>query len=100
MKHTIKIRFNTECTDNRLYWRVLIDGAEHLAENVFINVPVFTSGDFLPEKNQIKHHISCESDILVWNGIILTVNCTQAEVFDFTFSSSNAISATSIIVFT
>jgi len=73
-KHSIKIRFNTECTDNRLYWRVLIDGIEHLAENVFINVPVYTSGDFLPEKNQIKHHISCESDNLVWEKDVLNIN--------------------------
>ncbi len=73
-KHAIKIRFNTECTDNLLYWRVLIDGVEHLAEKVFINVPVYTSGDFLPEKNQTKHHISSESDNLVWNGAVLTIN--------------------------
>ncbi len=72
--HSIKIRFNTECSDNRLYWRVLIDGVEHLAENIYINAPVFTSGDFLPDKNQTKHHISCVSDNLGWNGDILTVN--------------------------
>ncbi|MGE0637091.1 MAG: hypothetical protein AB7G44_09795 [Bacteroidia bacterium] len=74
MKHTVKIRFNTECSDNRLYWRVLFDGVEHLAENIFINVPVYTSGDFLADKNQTKHHISCVSDNLVWNGDVLTVN--------------------------
>jgi hypothetical protein len=73
-KHSIKIRFNTECNDNRLYWRVLIDGVEHLAENIFINVPVHTSDDFLADKNQIKHHISCESSDLVWKDDVLTVN--------------------------
>jgi hypothetical protein len=73
-KHKIKLRYNTECKDNRLYWRVLIDGVEHLAENVKINIPTSTTGDYLADKGLTKHHISCESDNLVWEGDVLTIS--------------------------
>lgn len=73
-KHIIKLRYNTDCNDNRLYWRVLIDGVEHLAENVHILIPTFTTGDYLPDKGVTKHHISCESDNLVWDGDVLTIS--------------------------
>jgi len=73
-KHTIMLRYNNDCKDNRLYWRVLIDGVEHLAESVTINIPTHTSTDFLPEKGVFKHHISCVSNNLVWDGDILIIN--------------------------
>ncbi len=73
-KHTIKLRYNNDCKDNRLYWRVLIDGVEHLAENVEIKIATSTTEDFLPEKRVTKHHISCESDSLVWEGDVLTIS--------------------------
>ncbi len=73
-KYSIKLRYNTECKDNRLYWRVLIDGKEHLAESVNFTIPVTTTCDFLKDKGLTKHHISCESDNLVWEGDVLTVN--------------------------
>ena len=72
-KHSIKLRYNTECNDNRLFWRVLIDGKEHLAESVNFTIPVTTTCDFLADKGLTKHHISCESDNLVWEGDVLTV---------------------------
>jgi hypothetical protein len=72
-KHSVKLRYNTECTDNHLFWRVLIDGREHLASHVHFNIPVTTTQDFLSDKQVTKHHISCESDSLIWEGDVLTV---------------------------
>jgi hypothetical protein len=62
----VNVRFNTECNDERLYWRVLIDGVEHLAENIQISVPCFTSKDFLSDQNVFKHHISYVANRLEW----------------------------------
>lgn len=72
-KYSIKLRYNTDCNDNRLYWRVLINGVEHLAENVHILIPVHTSADFLADKGVTKHHISCESDTIEWQKDVLTI---------------------------
>lgn len=68
-KITVKLRFNTECKDNRLYWRVLIGGIEKLAENVVINVKTRTSEDSLLGGIK-KWHITCEANNLSWEGDI------------------------------
>jgi hypothetical protein len=74
----IKIRYNTNCTDNHLYWRVLINGVEHLASNVITNVPTYTTKDFVfdPTKNQMvdKHHLSCQANEIVWKGDVVIIN--------------------------
>jgi hypothetical protein len=62
----IKIRYNTDVCDGFLYWRVIINGKEHLASDIKINVPSYSTSDFV-ENVGIKHHISCESDNIVWN---------------------------------
>lgn len=72
-KYKVQLRYNTECTDQHLFWRVLINGVEYLAAHVRFNLPVVTTADFLPEKGLIKHHISCETDQLQWEGDTLTV---------------------------
>ncbi|MGZ3722715.1 MAG: hypothetical protein ACXVA9_07295 [Bdellovibrionales bacterium] len=64
-KHKIQLRFNTEKEkiDGTLPpWRVLVDGVEHLATAVRVEVPTWTSEDLLPN-GQRKWHISCEGDI-------------------------------------
>lgn len=66
MKKIIKIRYNTAVVDDFLYWRVLIDGVEHLASDIKINVPTYATKDYV-EGVGIKHHITCESDNVVWN---------------------------------
>lgn len=71
MKKTLKLRFNTE-NEGTLFWRVLVDGKEILADNVFIKVPTHTSCDILPD-GRIKYHISCDYSELVWEGKNLTV---------------------------
>ena len=71
----IKIRYNNNCTDNKYYWRLIIDGVEHLASDIIINVPTQTTRDnvFDPHKNQMvdKHHISCKANIVNWTNSLV-----------------------------
>lgn len=58
----IKIRFNTTYPDKSKYeWRLLIDGVEHLVNGVRIEVPTYTSSEFI-EGHGMKWHISCEAN--------------------------------------
>jgi hypothetical protein len=61
-KNQIQIRFNTDkerVNGSLPAWRVLVDGVEHLATNVRVEVPMWTSEDILPT-GQRKWHLSCE----------------------------------------
>lgn len=68
----IKIRYNQNCTDEKHYWRLIIDGVEYLASDIIINVPTQTTRDnvFDPHKNQMvdKHHISCKANVVNWTN--------------------------------
>jgi hypothetical protein len=66
MKSKIQIRYNTDVNDDFLYWRVLVDGVENLASDIKINVPSYSTKDFI-EGVGMKHHVSCESDNVVWD---------------------------------
>lgn len=70
-KKRLQIRYNTENTGS-LFWRIIIDGEEHLADEISIEVPSHTSKDVLPD-GRVKFHISCYYHELVWNGKNLTV---------------------------
>ena len=70
-KKTLKIRFNTENT-GALFWRAIIDGKEHLADNIELKVPSYTSEDTLPDGRK-KWHISADYNELVWEGTKLIV---------------------------
>lgn len=70
-KKTLKLRYNTENTGT-LFWRALIDGVEHLADHVELQVPSYTSQDTLPD-GRIKWHISADYNELVWEGTKLIV---------------------------
>lgn len=64
-KHAIQIRFNTEkekVSGELPAWRVLVDGVEHLAKNVRVEVPMWTTEDILPT-GQRKWHLSCEGEL-------------------------------------
>nr|BFD66478.1 hypothetical protein HAGR004_15000 [Bdellovibrio sp. HAGR004] len=68
MNKNIKIRYNTEKdkTDASLpAWRVLIDGVEHLAESIQVDVPCWTTKDEV-QPGLLKWHISCEGEV-VWS---------------------------------
>ena len=43
----IKVRYNTKCDDNHMFWRVLIDGFEYLASNVIFEIPAHTTRDIV-----------------------------------------------------
>jgi len=69
-RHRIQIRFNTDKqrVDRSLpAWRVLIDGAEHLAHHVRIEVPTQTSEDTLPS-GELKWHLSCTGRVAWEDG--------------------------------
>jgi hypothetical protein len=59
----IKIRYNTNCTDNHLYCRVLINGVEHLSEDVRLIGETFT--ECTNEYGETKWNIACYGR-LVW----------------------------------
>ncbi|MGZ3884118.1 MAG: hypothetical protein ACXVPQ_10145 [Bacteroidia bacterium] len=70
-RRLLLIRYNTENTGT-LFWRVVIDGEEHLADSISILVPSHTSQDTLPD-GRVKFHISCYYNELVWEEKKLTV---------------------------
>ena len=41
----IKIRYNTNCTDNHKFFRVLINGEEHICSNILVEIPIWTTRD-------------------------------------------------------
>ena len=64
----IQVRFNTEKEErnkNLPAWKIRVDGIEHLAEDVKIEVPAWTTEDVLPD-GELKWHMSCEG-VAVWN---------------------------------
>lgn len=67
MGKKVKIRYNHDAGESPLKWRVVIEGKEHLAENIDVLVPSVTTGDFIEGVGQ-KYHISCEPDLVVWEG--------------------------------
>jgi hypothetical protein len=73
----VKVRWNTQCKDDYLYWRVLIDGKEYICSNVIIEVPTYTTRDevwdSLRDQEVVKHHISCKANEVVWKGDIVIV---------------------------
>ena len=68
----LMMRFNTE-NKGCLFWRVVIEGREYLADNVQFKVPTFTSQDLLPGAIK-KWHISAVYEQLHWEGTNLTVS--------------------------
>jgi len=59
----VQVRFNTEwetSAGGEYKWRVLIDGHEHLAKSVVIEVPCRTTEDILPDGRR-KWHVTAEA---------------------------------------
>lgn len=71
----VKIRYNTLCSDDHLYWRILIDGVEHTCSH--INIPVQTTRDLVYDPNRgmevDKHHISCKASSVVFEGDVISI---------------------------
>jgi hypothetical protein len=68
----VKVRYNTQCTDGRSFWRILIEGVEYTCSNVVFEIPTTTTRDivFDPTRkmNVDKHHISCKANNITWEG--------------------------------
>lgn len=68
----VKIRYNTLCDDDVLYWRIIINGEEFICSDVEINCKSHTTKDVVFDKirnqNVTKHHISCNPDTIQWVG--------------------------------
>ena len=73
----VKLRYNTLCDDNHLYWRILIDGVENVASNVIFEIPPHTTRDVVydPSRNQDvdKHHLTCLANEVIWKGDVVIV---------------------------
>lgn len=73
----VKIRYNTLCEDNHLYWRVLIDGEEHICSNVIVEIPLHTTRDIVYDPNRSqnvdKHHMSCKAHEVIWKGDVVII---------------------------
>ena len=73
----VKVRYNTLCDDNHMFWRILINGEEHLASNIIFEIPPYTSGDIVydPSRKESvdKHHISCEANEVIWKGDVVII---------------------------
>lgn len=73
----IKIRYNTVCKDNHMFWRVLIDNIEHIASNVVVDIPLHTTRDmvFDPNRREMvdKHHMSCIANEVIWRGDVVII---------------------------
>jgi hypothetical protein len=74
----VKIRYNTNCTDNHMFWRVLIDGVEYICSNVIINVSSHSTRDdvYDPIKCEMvnKHHLTCTPNTITWKGDVVILD--------------------------
>lgn len=62
----VKIRFNTDyAADKSLHkWRIIIDGVQHLVDEIEINCKSITTTDLVEVGSmaiQTKYHISCKA---------------------------------------
>lgn len=53
-----KIRFNTTHGDTDLYWRVIIDEVEYLANSIHCKVDTWSDTSFDKTAQAIKYHIA------------------------------------------
>ena len=73
----VKVRYNTLCNDNHLYWRIIVDGIEKVASNIIFEIPTYTTKDTvfdaLRNKEVEKHHLSCTANEVIWKGDVVIV---------------------------
>lgn len=67
----IDIRFNTNFpSKSKFEWRVLIDGEEHLVNNVKIETHCYTTSTFI-EGHGMKWHISTNANEVEFNNSLV-----------------------------
>lgn len=73
----VKVRYNTLCNDNHSYWRILINGVEHICSNIIVEIPICTTRDNVWDPNRCamvdKHHFSCKANEVIWKGDVVIV---------------------------
>lgn len=73
----IKIRYNTNCTDNHTFWRVIINGKEHTASDIIVEIPTYTTMGVVydPVRKEMvdKHHLSCKANNIKWKGQVAII---------------------------
>jgi hypothetical protein len=73
----VKVRWNTQCKDDRNYWRVLIDGKEHICPDVIFEIPVHTTKDLVWDsirgQELEKHHVSCKANEVLFKDDAIIV---------------------------
>ena len=57
----VKIRFNTNYpSKSQFEWRLILDGVEHLVNDIRVEVPCYTTSEFIEGHGQ-KWHITCDA---------------------------------------
>ena len=73
----IKIRYNTLCNDNHMFWRILIDNIEYTASNIIVDIPLHTTRDMVYDRGRKemvdKHHMSCTANEVIWKGDVVII---------------------------
>ena len=66
---TFRIRYNTNAKDDTNCWRIIReDGNEVLVDKIDIQVPTFTTKDWIEEVNGYKYHLSCIGSLVMSTG--------------------------------
>jgi hypothetical protein len=73
----IKIRYNTLCEDNHMFWRILINNIEYTASNIIVDIPLHTTKDKVYDRGRNdmvdKHHMSCIANEVIWKGDVVII---------------------------
>ena len=73
----VKVRWNTQCTDNHGFWRIIINDEEHICSNVVFEIPTYTTRDVvwdpLRGEQVDKHHVSCKANEVIWKGDVVII---------------------------
>lgn len=78
--HHIQIRYNTKDVDNKLPWRVFVDGVETLASQVHVKGSL--SGESSLDGKVVKWNLACYGKIK-WNGSVATIKAKSRPPLDF-----------------
>lgn len=77
----VQIRYNTDSDGTANRWRVLLDGREHLADDVAVIGTLESTVDWLPEKQVTKYHLTardCTVEFVERTGGVARIVVTTA----------------------
>ena len=70
MKKRYLIRYNTQSTSDHDRWRIIDGDTEILVSEIRINVPSYTSKDWIEGVGE-KYHIACEGVLVLENKLAI-----------------------------